>query len=420
MRIAGGAWRGRTLRAPEGESLRPTQDAVREAVFSMLSKVLPGTRFLDLYAGTGAVGLEALSRGAASAVWVEQSERSLRALRANVAACLGPSPSQAARGRVVPSDVRSFLRRRGALAPGSVDVVYADPPYVPKEGGADDLGDDLRALLDSGFLAETAFIALEQRAGTPVPESPDCELICTRRYGRTQVSLYRAAPPREKTVFRRLAVFDLDGTLLDTLGDLRAAVNFALMSHGLPERSPEQIRMSVGSGVRALVARSVEGGEENALFDCVFENFKSYYAAHAADSTAPYAGVKDALAALRRKGFAVAVVSNKPHAAVQKLVELHFSGLVDVTVGETPGVPRKPAPDMVHAAVEKLRELAPGASGEIFYVGDSDVDLQTARNSGLPCISVLWGFRTRGELAAAGACVFAETPDELAAMLSGR
>ena len=192
MRIAAGTMRGRTLAAPDSDFLRPTQDAVREAVFSMLRAVLPGCSFLDLYAGTGAVGLEALSRGAARVAWVERAPRSLRLLERNAKALCGdPLPREL---RIVRSDVSAWLRRPD-LPPGSVSVVYADPPYVEREGDADALGADMAALAASGVLAPRSFFVAEQRARTPPPAAPGFDLLDTRRYGKTQLSLFRREAP---------------------------------------------------------------------------------------------------------------------------------------------------------------------------------------------------------------------------------
>lgn len=192
MRVAGGTLRGRTLAAPVSDELRPTQDAVREAVFSMLRAVLPGCSFLDLYAGTGAVGLEALSRGAARVTWVERAPRSLRLLERNARSLCGdPLPQEL---RIVRSDVSAWLRHPD-LPPGSVSVVYADPPYVPREGDPDALGADMAALASSGLLAPAAFFVAEQRARTPVPAAPGFGLLDSRRYGKTQISLFRRTEP---------------------------------------------------------------------------------------------------------------------------------------------------------------------------------------------------------------------------------
>ena len=192
MRISGGSFRGRTLKAPPGDLLRPTQDAVREAAFSMLAAVVPGCSFLDLYAGTGAVGLEAASRGAARVAWVERNPRCLRALEANAAACLG-SPLPPAM-RVFRADVSAWIRRP-PLPKASVDVVFADPPYVEREGDADSLPALAEAVAASGILAPVSFFVAEQRAGTPLAVPAGFSLLASRRYGRTSLSLLRRDAP---------------------------------------------------------------------------------------------------------------------------------------------------------------------------------------------------------------------------------
>ena len=189
MRIAGGSLRGRILAAPPDGVLRPTQDAVREALFSMLASVLPGSSFLDLYAGTGAVGLEAWSRGAGSVAWVERSPRSLRTLEANLARCFGEAGAPPAL-RLFRADVGAWLKRP-ALPPGSVSIVFADPPYVEREGEPDGMSALLAAVRDSGLLAPVSFFVAEQRAGTPLPACEGFDLLRDRRYGRTQLSLFR-------------------------------------------------------------------------------------------------------------------------------------------------------------------------------------------------------------------------------------
>ena len=202
-------------------------------------------------------------------------------------------------------------------------------------------------------------------------------------------------------------IFDLDGTLLDTLGDLAASVNDALRKHGMPEHSIDDVRRFVGNGVRLLMERAVPDGAANPLFEETFASFRQHYMAHSLDTTKPYEGIPEALADLKARGCHLAVVSNKMMAATQELVR-HFFPEVEVAIGEheAEGIRKKPAPDTVYQA---LRQLEVGKEQAV-YVGDSDVDLQTARNSGLPCISVLWGFRSRDFLLAHGATTFAEHP----------
>jgi len=206
-------------------------------------------------------------------------------------------------------------------------------------------------------------------------------------------------------------IFDLDGTLLDTLDDLAIAVNTALRQYGMPEHSREAIRGFVGNGVRLLMIRAIENGAENPFFDDVFQAFCNYYSAHSMDHTRPYEGVMEVLARLRSQGKRIAVVSNKFHTATVSLCRYFFGDTVEVAIGEheSEGIRKKPAPDTV---VEALKQLGVTADGAV-YVGDSDVDVMTARNAGLPCVSVLWGFRDKAFLVAHGASTFIEHPNEL-------
>lgn len=209
-------------------------------------------------------------------------------------------------------------------------------------------------------------------------------------------------------------IFDLDGTLLDTLGDLAASVNYALRTHGMPERSVDDVRRFVGNGVRKLMERAVPDGADNPRFDAAFATFRQHYMAHSLDTTRPYEGIPEALEALKARGCHLAVVSNKMMAATQELCRHFFPDTIEVAIGEdeAAGIRRKPAPDTVFAALKALGVGKENAA----YVGDSDVDIQTARNAGLPCISVLWGFRDRDFLICHGAQTFITHPAELLTM----
>lgn len=206
-------------------------------------------------------------------------------------------------------------------------------------------------------------------------------------------------------------IFDLDGTLLDTLTDLAASTNYALRTHGMPEHTIDEVRRFVGNGVRKLMERAVPDGADNPLFDEAFATFRQHYMEHSLDTTRPYEGVPDMLAALKAKGCHLAVVSNKMMAATQELCRHFFPETIEVAIGENEaeGIRKKPAPDTVIAA---LRQLGVGEEGAV-YVGDSDVDIDTARNSNLPCISVLWGFRDRDFLLQHGASTLISAPKEL-------
>lgn len=204
-------------------------------------------------------------------------------------------------------------------------------------------------------------------------------------------------------------IFDLDGTLLSTLGDLAASCNYALRTNGMPERTVEEVRMFVGNGVRLLMERAIPDGASNPLFDKAFADFRKHYMEHNLDTTCPYPGVMEMLRSLKSRGKKVAVVSNKFYAATQALCRHFFGDLVDVAIGEREDIRKKPAPDTV---VEAMRQL--GVTREkAVYIGDSDVDVMTARNSGMPCISVLWGFRDYQFLVEHDATIFVSSPLQL-------
>ena len=206
-------------------------------------------------------------------------------------------------------------------------------------------------------------------------------------------------------------IFDLDGTLLDTLGDLAASVNYAMSTHHLPEHSVDEVRMMVGNGVRKLMERAIPDGAANPCFDETFATFRHHYMEHQLDTTRPYDGIIETLQELKRRGCRTAVVSNKFDAATKSLCNHFFSGLVDVAIGENEaaGIHKKPAPDTVFEAIRLL-----GVSREeAVYVGDSDVDIATAQASGIPCISVLWGFRNREFLIAHGATTLIGSATEI-------
>ncbi|MDE7085321.1 MAG: HAD family hydrolase [Prevotella sp.] len=205
-------------------------------------------------------------------------------------------------------------------------------------------------------------------------------------------------------------IFDLDGTLLNTLQDLAASVNYALNQYQMPTHDIVAVRSFVGNGVRLLMERATPDGAQNSQFEAVFATFRQHYMEHSLDTTRPYDGIPEMLRELKRQGKRLAVVSNKFYAATQELVA-HFFPEIEVAIGEheSEGIRKKPAPDTVY---EALRQLGVGKENGV-YVGDNDVDLMTARNSGLPCISVLWGFRDRDFLLSHGATTFVRKPSEL-------
>ena len=198
----------------------------------------------------------------------------------------------------------------------------------------------------------------------------------------------------------KLAIFDMDGTILNTLADLAASVNFALTAEGYPTRTIEEVRLFVGNGIRKLIERSVPRGTIVQNIDKVHEKFTAHYTKHCTDNTKPYEGINELLGELRKNGCKTAVVSNKADYAVQKLCIEYFPEYFDMVAGEQqPIYKKKPAPDLVFLIMDKLNV----AAEDTVYIGDSDVDIQTAVNAKVDCICVDWGFRSREFLLQNGA-----------------
>ncbi len=204
-------------------------------------------------------------------------------------------------------------------------------------------------------------------------------------------------------------LFDLDGTLLDTLDDLADSVNAALTAYGLPKRERKEIRAFLGNGMINLLTRAV--GDRTDLFDDVFAYFKKHYTAHCADKTKLYDGMEETLRQLKLRGARCAVVSNKADFAVQMLAKEYFGDLIERSIGENEaiGIMRKPAPDTV---LEVMKEFG-AKKEETVYIGDSEVDIQTAKNAGVDCVCVTWGFRDREYLIENGASVLVDNPKEI-------
>ena len=200
-------------------------------------------------------------------------------------------------------------------------------------------------------------------------------------------------------------IFDLDGTLLDTLCDLHLSTNAALAAHGMAPRTKDEVRRFVGNGIALLIHRAVPEGTPAEVEAAVLDSFRAHYGAHCEDHTAPYPGIRELLASLRAAGLGLAVVSNKADFAVQELVGRQFPGAFDAVLGENEaaGVRKKPAPDMVEAALA--------------YVGDSEVDVATASAVGCRCVACSWGFRSVAALVEAGATTIVDTPAELERVL---
>ena len=210
---------------------------------------------------------------------------------------------------------------------------------------------------------------------------------------------------------KKAVIFDLDGTLLNTLDDLADSTNYALSRFGYPARTIEEVRQFVGNGVAKLIERAIPEGKNNPNFEKCLAIFKENYAQNMYNKTAPYNGIIEMLSNLKSKGIKIAVVSNKFDLAVKELCKKYFEGFIDFAAGENEaqGIKKKPAPDTVISVLNEFNF----ASEDAVYVGDSDVDLETAKNSGMPCISVLWGFRDKEFLAEHGAERYAKTAEDV-------
>ena len=208
-------------------------------------------------------------------------------------------------------------------------------------------------------------------------------------------------------------IFDLDGTLLDTLQDLADSTNFALETMGFPKRTIAEIRSFVGNGVAQLIKKAVPNGTSEDIIQKTLSVFKEHYAVHCEDMTRPYDGIIFLLDMLLKNGCQIAVVSNKIESAVQQLCEKYFGGRISVCIGDREGMARKPAPDSVFSALHRLNVQAKDA----VYIGDSEVDIQTAKNAEMDMIGVTWGFRDQADLKEQGARVFADSAESLAELL---
>ena len=211
----------------------------------------------------------------------------------------------------------------------------------------------------------------------------------------------------------KTVIFDLDGTLLDTLQDLTNSVNFALSSMRYPERTHKEVRAFVGNGIGKLIERAVPANTDEQSIHTTLQIFKEHYGVHCEDCTAPYQGITELLDCLKEYGIQTAVVSNKADFAVKKLCEKYFENRILLSVGEREGVRRKPAPDSVFSVMEQLS----AKREESVYIGDSDVDIETARNAGIDSIIVTWGFRDKDDLLQKGASVFADSVFQLKNLL---
>ena len=204
-------------------------------------------------------------------------------------------------------------------------------------------------------------------------------------------------------------IFDLDGTLINSLEDLRVSVNYALFGFRYPKQTLEMVRNNVGDGIEKLMERSLPQGRDNVNYEVCLDIFKEHYKTHMSVNTKPYPHITETLAALKSRGYKIAVVSNKFDVAVKPLCKKYFNNLIDVAIGQTKDTNKKPAPDTVYIALDELESTSDSA----IFVGDSEVDIQTAKNAGMDCISVSWGFKTKEFLKQNGASIIIDSPLEI-------
>lgn len=207
----------------------------------------------------------------------------------------------------------------------------------------------------------------------------------------------------------KAVIFDMDGTILNTLEDLKNATNYSLRQFGMPERSLEEVRMFVGNGIRKLVERAVPAGTSEEKIAQVFDVFLEYYEIHSADNTSPYPGILELVEKLKKSGIKTAVSTNKADVPAQELGREYFNGIFDLIVGQQDGLKVKPAPD----SVNKILSILDIQKKDAIYIGDSNVDVQTAKNSGLDFIGVSWGFRGREFLEKNGAKNIVDNANEI-------
>ncbi|MBD5412311.1 MAG: HAD family hydrolase [Treponema sp.] len=207
----------------------------------------------------------------------------------------------------------------------------------------------------------------------------------------------------------KLLIFDMDGTILNTLEDIATSTNYALKVHRFPERTREEIRAFVGNGTFLLIERACPAGTDEKTIRAVYETFTPHYNEHCSERTKPYSGIIKAIETIRSMGIKTAVLSNKPDAAVKELCKKWFPNLFDYEIGSRPNVPNKPAPDSVNEIISRLSLK----KDEVAYIGDSDVDVETASNANIDCIGVEWGFRGREFLLQHGAKVTVKNAEEL-------
>lgn len=212
----------------------------------------------------------------------------------------------------------------------------------------------------------------------------------------------------------KLVIFDLDGTLLNTITDLAISTNHALSQYGFPEHELSAYPYFVGNGINKLIERALPDCERNGKRILQMrKDFIAHYEIHKTDRTAPYPGIPELLDSLHNRHIGIAVASNKYHQGTEELVRHYFNTIpFQAVFGQREGVPAKPDPEVVR----QILTLTGTAPENALYVGDSGVDMQTANNSNVTAVGVTWGFRPKQELEDNGARFIVNAPHEILAL----
>ena len=404
MRITGGEFGGRQVAVPQSAAVRPTQDRVREALFSILAPEMAGAEFLDLFAGSGAVGLEALSRGAASATFVESSRRHMSVLLENLRMLTSREPPSAANR--VATHLSDAYRWVSSYSGPGFTIGFADPPYA--------LGEErgyagfLKTLADRGVIRPGGLFVAEMTAVQKAEETPGWDLLRDRKYGKTRLCVWRRlAVPTAKAWF-----FDLDGTLADTDGDIRGAWRSAMAEMGISNPNFERDFVA-GPPIEEMARRLFPEIYTDAFGAELRARFGAHYDRDGFPTTREYPGVIDRVRELKASGARVFIATNKRYAGAKAMWEKFgwgevFEGLYAGDMHkDDPAIGKLRKPQLLKRVMRE-KGLAPG---DCVMVGDTASDFEAASENGMESVGVTWGYGTEKELAMATR--IARTPSEI-------
>ncbi len=216
----------------------------------------------------------------------------------------------------------------------------------------------------------------------------------------------------------KAVIFDLDGTLLDTIADIADSMNRALSLFGFRTFNIAEYKLFVGRGVDVLVDCVLgKTAASEKTWNAVRKMYLKTYAEWQSRKTQPYSGIVETVMALKAAGIVVNVLSNKPDPDTKAVVDFYFPARPFThVIGQRPGHAVKPDP----SSAEEIVALLGCDKEEVLYVGDTATDMMTATNAGLESVGVLWGFRDQEELEAGGAIHLIERPEELLTIVARR